>query len=152
MTEPQIIRGPWPHPVKSGSRIDLEVDRSTLLKRRWRGTAKDGSEFGFDLETPLADGTVFFATEETHYVLAQKAEPVLQVVLHDPTQAAHVAWSLGNLHFPIQVKPDLIVVADDPAIRLYLERDHVKFVATTGVFHPIKAAGHHHDHSHGHGH
>jgi urease accessory protein len=152
MAEPTIIRGSWPHPTPTGSRIDVEADRATLLKRRWRGTARNGMEFGFDLEAPLADGTVFFADEAAHYVVTQKSEPVLRIPLRDFTQAARVAWSLGNLHFPVQVGAGLIVVADDSAIRLYLERDHVVFSEASEVFHPIKAAGSHYVHHDGHGH
>jgi urease accessory protein len=151
MTEPTIIRGPWPHPTVAGPRIEVEADRSTLLKRRWRGTARDGLEFGFDLEAPLGDGTVFFATDDAHYLVTQKPEPVLKIALHDPTQAARVAWSFGNLHFPIQVNPGLIMVADDSAVRLYLERDRIAFSSAMEIFRPIKSAGHHgHGHAHGH--
>jgi urease accessory protein len=152
MTEMTIIRGPWPHPSTAASRIDLEVDRGTLLKRRWRGTARDGAEFGFDLNAPLEDGAVFFATEARHYVVTQKPEAVLRIALHDPAQAARVAWSLGNLHFPFQVESGVITVADDSAVRLYLERDHVAFSSATGVFRPVKSVGHSHGHDHPHAH
>jgi urease accessory protein len=152
MAEPTIIRGPWPHRTPAGSRIDLEADRATLLKRRWRGTAQNGVEFGFDLDAPLADGAIIFADEAAHYIVVQKPEPVLLIPLRDSTQAARVAWSLGNLHFPVQVGPALIVVPDDSAVRLYLERDHVAFSEASEVFHPIKAAGSHHVHHDGHGH
>ena len=37
-------------------RIPLAVDRLTLTKRRWRGTATDGCEFGFDLPAEGHDG------------------------------------------------------------------------------------------------
>ena len=33
--------------------IPLRVDRVTLAKRRWRGSAEDGCEFGFDLAVKL---------------------------------------------------------------------------------------------------
>ena len=154
MTAPQLIRGPWPHDAHAGTRIELEADRSTLLKRRWRGVAKDGREFGFDLETPLAAGAAFFADEACHYIIVQKPEPVLEITLHDPTQAARIAWTLGNLHFPIEVRTELVLVVDDPAVRVQLERDRVAFTKTSRVFSPIKAAGHHHhepgEHHHGH--
>jgi urease accessory protein len=152
MTEPTIIRGPWLRPVPPGPRIELEAERAVLRKRRWRGAARDGTDFGFDLEVPLTDQTVFFAVEDRCYVIAQKPEPVLKIALHHPAQAARVAWSLGNLHFPIQVKTDLVMVVDDPAVRLYLERDKIVFSSDQEVFHPIESAGHHHHHGNDHGH
>src|SRR4051794_5023561 len=48
-------------------RIALRVDRLTLAKRRWRATAEDGAEFGFDLAAPMADGTPVHATDRAVY-------------------------------------------------------------------------------------
>ena len=33
--------------------VILTADRATLAKRRWRGVAQDGREFGFDLDHVL---------------------------------------------------------------------------------------------------
>ena len=33
--------------------IPLTVERRVLAKRRWRGKAEDGTDFGFDLDVPL---------------------------------------------------------------------------------------------------
>jgi urease accessory protein len=147
---PQIINGPWLATKSSGQKVSLPVDRTTLAKRRWHGVAEDGMSFGFDLEKPLHDGAVFFETGTAQYVLAQKPEPLLEVALGDPAEAAQTAWSLGNLHFAIEVDRDSIRVTDDPAARLYLERNHVPFQAINQVFRPIKTVPH--DHSHGHAH
>jgi urease accessory protein len=147
-TLPRIIDGPWPLPLPDGPRIELEVERTTLAKRRWRGVARDGAEFGFDLETPLADGAAFFAGPEGVYAITQKPEPVLEILLGEPVRAAQVAWSLGNLHFPIEIAHEVIRVADDAAVRLYLERDGIPYAPLLETFHPIKAAGHGHGHAH----
>ena len=40
--------------------VTLSAERRQFLKRRWRGIAEDGTEFGFDLETRLTDGGVIF--------------------------------------------------------------------------------------------
>ena len=52
----EIIRGALPLPATAFAKISIPIDRYTLAKRRWRGVAEDGREFGFDLEAPLADG------------------------------------------------------------------------------------------------
>ncbi len=41
--------------------VRISADRLTLAKRRWRGIADDGREFGFDLAAPLADGACVFS-------------------------------------------------------------------------------------------
>jgi urease accessory protein len=149
---PHIINHRWPHPISSRQKIPLWVDRHTLAKRRWQGSADDGADFGFDLETPLHHGDIIFETDTAQYVLSQKPEPVLEVPLGEPVEAARTAWSLGNLHFPIEVRSQSIRVVDDPAARLCLERDHIPFKSVTDIFHPIKAIAQGHSHGHTHAH
>lgn len=64
--------------------IRLAVERLTLAKRRWRGVAEDGAEFGFDLERPIADGAAFHQTADSVYLIAQKYEPVLELRIGSP--------------------------------------------------------------------
>jgi urease accessory protein len=129
-------------------RVRLVVDRLTLAKRRWRGVAEDGRDFGFDLTEPLRDGAVFFVDTTAAYVLAQKYEPVLELSvasssLRDGTRAARLGWLIGNLHFPIEVADNLVRVIDDPAVRQLFEREGFEFTPCKRVFHPI-SGGHHH--------
>ncbi len=131
----------------AASRVTLAVDRLTLAKRRWRGTAEDGAEFGFDLAEPLTHGTVFGVTENACYVIEQKPEEVLEIALDDSSDAAaRIGWMLGNLHFPVEIIARTIRVADDPAARQMLHRESVKFEARQQLFQPIKAGAHGHHH------
>jgi urease accessory protein len=124
--------------------VRIPVDRLTLAKRRWRGAAEDGREFGFDLEKPMSDGAVVFRDEKTTYMIAQKYEPVLEVQLvQDPPAAAKLGWMIGNLHFPLEVTNESVRVADDPALRQMFEREGIAYAACKRVFHPL-AGGHHH--------
>jgi urease accessory protein len=130
--------------------IRLAVDRLTLAKRRWRGVAEDGAEFGFDLERPIADGTAFHQTETDVYLIAQKYEPVLElgtVDLRSGADAARMGWLIGNLHFQIEVLDEVIRVVDDSAVRQMFDREGIKFTPCKRVFHPI-GGGHSHGHSH----
>lgn len=131
---------------KNGKRIELKVERQKLAKRRWQGKAEDGEEFGFDLAKPLQDGQVVFETEAAHYVIKLEPEPVLEVALGEAQTSAYIAWSLGNLHFPVELADGVIRVTDDMAIRLFFEREKIPFVAVTKVFHPIKTIAHSHGH------
>ena len=122
----------------------IAVERLTLAKRRWRGVAEDGQEFGFDLESPLADGATVFHSATAAYVLAQKYEPVLEVALGtDSPTAARLGWMIGNLHFQIEVAGEIVRVTDDPAVRQLFEREHIAFTACKRVFHPL-SGGHRH--------
>lgn len=122
----------------------LAVERLTLAKRRWRGVAEDGREFGFDLTAPLADGAAVFQSGTAVYVIAQKYEPVLEVALGtDSPTAARLGWMIGNLHFQIEVAAEIVRVNDDPAVRQLFEREGIAFTACKRVFHPL-SGGHHH--------
>lgn len=145
-----LIRQPLEASVDSLSQIRLPVDRLTLVKRRWRGVAEDGTEFGFDLETPLRDGAAVFASDAAVYTIAQKYEPVLEVRSSEfgdrSADAARLGWMIGNLHFQIEIAGDVIRVVDDPAVRQMFERERIDYAACKRVFHPISGG-----HSHGHG-
>lgn len=143
----ELVRGPLERPTPGLPLIELSADRLTLAKRRWRGRAADGREFGFDLEHPLQHGDLFFETSTHCYAIVQTAEPVLRVSCSSPDQAARIAWQIGNLHFQLMLGGDFLLVEDDIALRQMLERDHVDFSATSAVFQPLAgAAGHHHHH------
>jgi urease accessory protein len=129
-------------------RVPLIVDRLTLSKRRWRGVANDGQEFGFDLEFPLADGDYFIATERAAYLVQQSEETVLEVPLSaDSSAAARLGWIIGNLHFPLQVIDSVVRVADDPALRQLFEREQLRYVVAQRIFRPL-SGGHSHGHHH----
>jgi len=116
-------------------RVSLQADRHTLAKRRWRAKAEDGLEFGFDLVSPLNDGDAFHLGDDCVYMIQQKAEPVLEIALiSTPAPVARLGWTIGNLHFPIQVTEEFVRVPDDTALRQLLEREKVPFTACERVF------------------
>ena len=105
--------------------ISLSVERRVLAKRRWRGQAQDGTDFGFDLETPLRNGVCFHMEEDRNYVIDQKPEAVFRVPYSNQKEAAHLAWQVGNLHFPAQFKDSYLMVEGDLSVRLMLERNQI---------------------------
>ncbi len=147
-----IHNSPHSHGVHGHhAHVLLRVDRATLAKRRWRGVAEDGREFGFDLEEPINHGAHFFALGETSYVIEQTPEEVLEISVATLEQAARVAWSLGNLHFGVQVLEGAVRVTEDPAVLQLLTREGIAFERVRCIFQPLSSGGHHHeDHSHHH--
>jgi urease accessory protein len=116
-----------------------------LAKRRWRGIAEDGTEFGFDLESPLRNGSFFFNSSSSAYYIKQQPEAVIEIVCpSDPSAAARIGWMLGNLHFPIEIIEGRVRVCDDSAIRQMLVREGFSHYSTEAIFQPLSGA-----HSHG---
>ena len=134
--------------------VCLKVERRVLAKRRWRGQADDGTDFGFDLSAPLKHGDQFHFAHEQRYQIEQLPEQVFKVAYPDSREAAHRAWQVGNLHFPAQFTDGYLLVENDLAIRQMLERNDIPFEEAEEVFQPVVAAAghHHHDHDHDHGH
>ena len=134
-------------PSRDDEVILLLTDRMTLAKRRWRGLAQDGREFGFDLDHPLSDGAVFHRERGRCYMISQAPESVLEIELgSDPGRAAVFSWQIGNLHFPVEITDQIIRCVDDPAIRLLLSREGVSWLPAIAVFRPITSLGHAHHH------
>jgi len=133
----QIVGTPDP----SLPAIAVRADRITLAKRRWRGTADDGTDFGLELEAPARDGNVIFQTAAARYVIQQAPEPVVEISLEvAPSAAAGIGWAIGNLHLELAAESTRLLAADDPAVRALLDRLKVPFKPTTAVFRPGRFA------------
>lgn len=138
---PLLVRQLPPDPLPALPAIPLRVDRITLAKRLWRGTADDGTDFGFELERPLKPGDTVHATDTARYVIDQQPEPVVEVSLAlAPSAAAGIGWAIGNLHLELQAEPTRLLAPDEPAVRQLLARLQVPFRATTAVFRPGRFA------------
>lgn len=118
--------------------ISIRADRLRLAKRRWRGVAENGIEFGFELESPLKHGETVHEADGNRYVIEQEAEAVLEISLASvtPAAAAGIGWAIGNLHLDLSADEQRMLTVDDVAARQLLERLSVAFTPTTAVFRP----------------
>ena len=135
------------HPLNASARpaaeqIWLRAERSLFLKRRWRATADDGLEFGFNLESRLTSGAVIHQTEAADYVVVQQPEPVFQIRCDGAAQAALIGWKLGNLHFPVEIGEGWLRVAPDLAVSQLAAREAWPLTEAVVVFNPLRATPH----------
>lgn len=137
----QLIRAPLAAPNLALPAVALHAERITLAKRLWRGTAADGTEFGFELPSPLKHGDTFFQTAIARYVIDQIPEPLVEISLDlAPSAAAGIGWAIGNLHLELSAEPTRLLAPDEPAVRQLLDRLRVPFTATTAIFRPGRFA------------
>jgi urease accessory protein len=122
--------------------VVLSAERRQFLKRRWRGIADDGTEFGFDLDSRLVDGGVIFQQDGKDYIVRQGPERVYEVRYESPAHAALVAWRVGNLHLPSQILEDRIWVLHDEAMGNLLGYEAWAFTEPEVLFQPLKAVAH----------
>jgi urease accessory protein len=137
----QLINAPLVSPNPALPEVAMSVERVTVAKRIWRGTAADGMEFGFELERPLRHGESFWQTDKTRYVIAQQPESVVEISLEvAPSAAAGIGWAVGNLHLELCAEPTRLLALDEPAMRQLLERLQMPFKSTVAVFRPGRFA------------
>lgn len=122
--------------------IELLVERRLFLKRRWRGVAVDGTEFGFDLETRLKHGCVIHQTEAADYVVRQEPETIYQIQPASPDEAALMGWKIGNLHLGVEVMDGVIRITHDVAVLQLCEREGWVFEEVSVVFNPLRVTAH----------
>lgn len=126
----------------AAEQVRLRAERRMFLKRRWRGTAEDGMEFGFDLAGRLHSGAVIHQTEASDYVILQEEEPVYEISYSTPAQAALIGWKIGNLHFPVQIGDGWIRVTRDLAVTQLCEREGWPLVEAEVIFNPLRVTAH----------
>lgn len=124
-------------PDPSCKRVFVDVDRFQLQKCRFRCKAQDGVDFAFSLAEPLGNGDSVFATETHVYEIRQLPEKVLRIALpNSASAAAQLAWHIGNLHQPVDIRETYLLVGDDPALRRILKNIEVSFEQIVEVFSP----------------
>ncbi len=131
-----LVHAPVDTPDSALPVVSLQIERRKLAKRIWRGTAADGTEFGFQLERPLRHGAVFYQTGHARYVIEQPPEPVLTVSLDElpACAAAAIGWAVGNLHLECSTEPGRLLTVDEPAARQLFERIQITYTAAEAVF------------------
>ena len=138
-----------PESLKS---ISIPVDRHKLARRRWRGTATDNTDFGFDVSDALAHGDCVYTTDTNAYVIEQSPEDCFLIALKKAKEAAWIGWMIGNLHFKAAFSEEGLLVQDDLAVEQMLDREHIHYHRVQRIFQPSKRGGHSHDHDHAHSH
>lgn len=102
--------------------VALPVARIDLWKRRWRGTASDGSEVAVDLPTP-AKHEDFLWTNDSCFQISQQPETIIVIALPEKSDlAAKIGWYFGNRHIPVEVRDDAILAEDFPTLTDSLDR------------------------------
>ena len=129
-------------PRPATEQVELRVERRIFLKRRWRGVAADGTEFGFDLASRLTHGGVIHQTAEADYIVCQEPEQVYQIRPGSADEAALMGWKIGNLHLGVQIMDGLIRITHDAAVLQLCEREGWAHEEVSVIFNPLRVTAH----------
>ncbi|MBZ5659017.1 MAG: hypothetical protein LAO08_01285 [Acidobacteriia bacterium] len=121
-----------------------EEDKLVLAweQRRWargRFTTAKGRKIGFALVTGtvLTPGAILWIGPDWYLKMEGAAEPVLEIFPPDYKNAVKIAFEVGNLHFPLALHENKILVPDDKAMIRLMERLGAPWERKQAVFDPI---------------
>ena len=129
--------------------IDLEPLNWEDRQRSWqRITTSAGREVGLALPTGsiLTPGDILFQNETLQIMVAGQPEQVLVVSAVDQQEFGLICYQVGNLHQPISLQGDQILLPYHRSISLHLSRLGFNFVKDRRVFVPISLT--HYQHAH----
>ncbi|MEJ6582124.1 MAG: hypothetical protein QNL33_20675 [Akkermansiaceae bacterium] len=125
--------------------IPLTVARIDLWKRRWRGTASDGSEVAVDLTSP-AKHEEFLWNGDRCFKINQLPETVIVIEMPEKAElSAKIGWYFGNRHIPVEVRDDAIIVEDFPTLTESLDRIGILWIRRQDI---LNCRPHSADHRH----
>jgi urease accessory protein UreE len=111
-------------------------------QRRWargRFTTAKGRKIGFALPTgtALAPGAVLWIGDNWYLKIEGAAEPLLAVTPSDHNHALRIAFEVGNLHFPLALRENILMVPDDKVMIRLMDRLSAPWERTQTVFDPV---------------
>lgn len=121
-----------------------QADRLVLTweERRWlrgRFTTEMGRTIAIALPTgtQVEPGQLLCIGDNWYVTMEAAAEPLLVVQPRDRQQAVLTAFEVGNLHFPLAIDSDCLLVPDDSAMVQLLNRMGLQWERRIAAFRPI---------------
>ena len=141
---PTIVIDTLPTDINRANLQGKERDRLWLTweQRRWmrgRFTSERGREIGVALPTGIQvePGQIMWIGPDWYLTMEAASEPVLAIHAGDRQEAIRIAFEIGNLHFPLAVAGEKLLVPDDSAMIQLLSRIGVRCEKCCIAFQPI---------------
>jgi urease accessory protein len=141
---PTIIVDTLPTNVSCADLEGKQVDRLLLTweQRRWmrgRFTTEKGREIGVALPTGMQIelGQIMWIGPNWYLTMGAASESLLAIHAGDRQEAIRIAFEIGNLHFPLAVADETLLVPDDSAMTQLLGRMGVRWEKCSVAFQPI---------------
>jgi urease accessory protein UreE len=106
---------------------------------RGRFTTARGRKIGVALPTgaTLAHGTILYVGADWYLKIEAAGEPVLEIFPSDYNEAVKIAFEVGNLHFPLALDENKILVPDSKVMLRLMDRLGVPWERRQSIFDPI---------------
>jgi urease accessory protein len=133
-----------PSSVSAADLHGKRADRLVLTweERRWmrgRFTTEMGRSIAIALPTgtKIEPGQVLCLADDWYLTMEAAPERLLLIHTRDPQQTVLAAFEVGNLHFPLALDPEGLLVPDDSAMVQLLDRMGLRWERRTAAFQPI---------------
>jgi urease accessory protein UreE len=141
---PAIIVDTLPENV-SATELDGKEEDQLLLtweQRRWmrgRFTTEHGREIGVALPTgvQIEPGRILWIGKDWYLTMAAADELLLAVHPDTQDEAIRIAFEIGNLHFPLALSGNDLLVPDDSAMIQLFSRIGAKWEKCRAAFRPV---------------
>lgn len=141
---PAVVVDALPSNISPADLQGKERDRLSLTweQRRWmrgRFTTEHGREIGVALPTgvQIEPGQIMWMGPDWYLTMEAASEPLLVIHVPDRQQAIKIAFEVGNLHFPLAVEGEKLLVPDDAAMNQLLGRMGVRSEKCKTPFQPM---------------
>jgi urease accessory protein len=141
---PEVVVDTLPIDISPADLAGKEVDTLSLPweQRRWmrgRFTTDKGREIGVALPTgiQIEPGQIMWIGPDWYLTMGVANEPLLAIRAADRADAIRIAFEVGNLHFPLAVSGERLLVPDDSAMIQLLGRLGVNWERCSAAFQPI---------------
>jgi urease accessory protein len=142
--KPAVIVQSLPANVAIAELSGKEKDRLVLPweERRWmrgRFNTEQGREIGIALPTGMQvePGQILWIDSDWYLTMEAANEPLLAIFVADHKEAIRVAFEVGNLHFPLALEGEKLMVPRDSAMTQLLARLGIRCEEFNGPFQPI---------------
>jgi urease accessory protein len=143
-SRPAVVVDALPASVSRADIEGKEMDQLVLTweQRRWmrgRFTTESGREIGVALPTgtQIESGQIMWIGPAWYLTMKAAPEALLAIRPADQREAVRIAFEIGNLHFPLAVAGEALLVPDDSAMTQLLGRIGAQWEKCNEAFEPI---------------
>jgi urease accessory protein UreE len=122
---------------KQRDELVLTWERRRWLRGRFASTQGRRVAIALPTGTQLEPGTLLFAADDWYLTLEAAQEPLMAIRVAGREQAILTAFEIGNLHFPLAIEGEYLLVPEDTAMVQLLGRMGLPWERRLAPFQPI---------------
>jgi urease accessory protein UreE len=135
----RVVSPPAEYEVQSKEEDTLVLPWEQRRWARGRFTTTRGRKIGIALPTGsvLSPGAIVWIEPDWYLRIVGAAENVIKIFPSSHEQALRIAFEVGNLHYPLALGENKLIVPDEKAMIRLMDKLGARWKKTQAVFDPI---------------